>query len=88
MKTENKYFSSSSFYLAAFLNAKGLELINIDKPESSSRAQFIFIDTPERESLVQAFNFAKIEDPSVMVDVRQYTMATKFLKEKLYQDRT
>lgn len=88
MNGQSKYYSTSSFHLASFIYARGLELVNIDKTESSSRAQFVFADSPERELLVQAFNFAKVDDPSVMVDVRQFAMATRFLKEKLYQDRT
>lgn len=86
-KNIDKYFKTSSFYLAAFLFAKGLELVNVDKTTDSKRAYFVFVDTPIRESLVGVFNYAKEDDPEALVDARKIVQAVKTLKEKLYQDR-
>ena len=83
----NEYYKTSGFYLAAFLYTKGLELVSIDKISHPGRSNFVFVDSPERETFVQAFNFAKENDQGVMVDARQITMATKLLKEKLYQEK-
>ncbi|MCL6096287.1 MAG: DUF5659 domain-containing protein [Patescibacteria group bacterium] len=83
---DDRYFRTSSFYAAAFLFSKGLELVNIDKAELN-RSQFVFIDTPEREILLQNFNFAKEDSSEVLVDVRKFVMAIKMLKDKLYQNK-
>jgi hypothetical protein len=84
MKDE-RYFKTSSFQLALFLFVKKMELANIDRITDSKRATFVFIDCPEREDLLQAFNYGKEDDSSVMVDARKFITATKNLKEKLYQ---
>ena len=81
----DKYFKTSSFQLALFLFVKKMELANIDKITDSKRATFVFVDCPEREALLQAFNYGKEDDSSVMVDARKFIIATKSLKEKLYQ---
>lgn len=83
---DSRYFRLSSFYAAAFLFAKDQTLVNIDKVTDSRRAQFVFLDTPERELLLQNFNFAKEDSSEVMVDARKLIMAIKTLKDKLYQD--
>jgi hypothetical protein len=81
----NKYYKTSSFNLACFLASKGFELANIDKTDPR-RCIFIFIDQPEREHLVQVFNFGKENDPKVIIDVRKFITATKQIKNALYQD--
>ena len=86
-KKDNRYFRISSFYVAAFLFAKGLELVNIDKITNPKRAQFVFRDIPEREILLKNYNFAKENEPGVMIDARKFVMAIKMLKDKLYQDK-
>lgn len=83
---DNRYFQTSSFYAAAFLFAKDQTLVNIDKVTDPRRAQFVFSDSPERESLLQNFNFAKEDSPEVMVDARKFVTAIKQLKDKLYQE--
>jgi len=56
----DRYVRLTSFYAACFLFAKGLELVNIEKdPSDKKRSQFVLKDTPERELLLQNFNFAK-----------------------------
>lgn len=83
-KDTDKYFRTANFYLAAFLFAKGLELVNIDKADPK-RCVFVFADTPERGALVELFNFAKEDCAEVMVDARKLIYATKTLKDKIYQ---
>lgn len=80
----DKYFRTSNFYLAAFLFGKDVELVNIDRISNSSRSQFVFVDTPQREELVEVFNFAKEDDPKVLIDARKFIMSIKMLKDKLY----
>lgn len=82
---KNKYFKTSSFYLAVFLFAKGLELVNIGRFDPK-KCMFIFVDTPLRESLIGVFSFGKEDDPEVMVDARKFITSIKMLKEKLYQE--
>ncbi len=80
------YFRLASFYGAVFLFAKGLELVNIDRT-NPSRSQFVFIDTPERESLLQTFNFSKENSPESLIDARKFVTAIKTLKQALYQEK-
>lgn len=83
---DDRYFRISSFYAAAFLFAKGMELVNIDNLQRG-RSVFVFRDTPEREAYLQAFNFAAEDAPDSMIDARKFVMSIKMLKDKLYQQR-
>lgn len=83
---KNPKYSTSSFYPACFALAKGMHLTGIDRT-NPHRCEFVFEDSPERERLLQAFNFAPDDDPTVLVDARRLITAIKMLKEKLYQDR-
>jgi len=85
-ETNNQYFFSSNFYLSIFLTLKNLRLVDIDRT-NPQRAQFIFIDIPEREALVRQYNFAERNSPEVMVDAREFEQAIKSLKDRLYQER-
>lgn len=83
---DEKHYSTSNFYSAVFLYVKGLQLIDIDK-SNPQRAQFVFIDSQERENLIRQFNFSEKDSPDVMVDAREFEMAIKTLKDRLYQER-
>lgn len=86
-KRDDRYFRISSFYAAAFLFAKGLELVNVDKITDPKRAQFVFRDTPERKLFLDGYNFGKEDAPEAIVDARKFVTAIKMLKDKLYQDK-
>jgi hypothetical protein len=83
-KNKNLY-KTTSFYAAAFLCAKGLKLIGIDKPLDSKKACFVFEDSPKRADLLESFNFGEESNPKVIVDARKFIGAIKTLKDKLYQ---
>jgi hypothetical protein len=84
---DDRYFRLQSFYQAAFLFAKGMELANVDRVSNSQRATFVFVDSPEREDLMQSFSYGKEDDPATLVDARKLITAIRTLKEKLYQDK-
>lgn len=86
LNKDSRYFRLSSFYLAAFLFTKGLVLVNIDRTNDPKRAEFVFIDTPEREILINSFSFSREDSPEVTIDARKFVLAIKTLKEKLYQN--
>ena len=86
MKDENRYFRTTNFNLASFLFAKGIELANIDRLDNQKRATFVFVENPQIEELVHAFDYAKENEEIVMVDARKIIHASKMLKEKLYQN--
>lgn len=71
-------FNCSDLYVAAFLLANGLELIDVDKTDRK-RAVFIFADTEDRESLLAAF-WSK----QATVEPRAFVAAIKEVKERLY----
>lgn len=81
----NEHFATSNFYLAVYLHVKGLQLTDIDR-STPRRSQFVFVDSPQRAHLVKRFTFAEKNSPDVMVDAREYEIAMKILKNKLYQD--
>lgn len=83
---KDSYFRLQSFYQAAFLFSKGMELTSIDRISNSRRATFVFIDSPDREDLLQSFSYGKEDDPLALVDARKLITAIRTLKEKLYQD--
>lgn len=83
---DNKHFRLQSFYLAAFLLAKGMELVSIDKEKNPRRATFVFLDLPDREAYVATYNYCKEDAPDTRVDARKLVAAIKTLKEKLYLD--
>jgi len=85
-QNDQRYFRLTSFYAAAFLFARGMELVNIDR-SNPKRSQFVFRDTPERELWIKNFNFGREDSLEVMIDARKFVMAIKMLKEKLYQDQ-
>lgn len=85
-KPDERYFRLTSFYVAAFLFANGIELVNIDRSDPT-RSQFVFKDSPEREALLQSFNFAPDNSPDASIDARKFVMAIKMLKDKLYQGK-
>lgn len=80
---DNQYFHLANFYIACFLFSKGLELVDIDRTDPR-RSQFVFLDTSERKTLIQNYNFSKEGSPEVLIDPRKFVMAIKMLKDKLY----
>ena len=84
-RQDDRYFKTSSFYTAAYLYTKDCELINVDKTIDPKRAQFVFINNPQLDILVDIFNFAKDPEPDLLVNVRAFITAIKNLKTLLYQ---
>ena len=82
----NKNYSITNFYLAAFLLTKGLNLVGIDRT-NPQRSRFQFVKSPQWERLIEAFSFAKDNDPEVLIDARKFVTAIKSLKEKLYLNK-
>lgn len=86
MDTNKNYatWRTDSLYLSAFLLAKGLSLVTIEKL-SGRKSLFVFVDSPNRELLLNHFNFSPEGSPDCLVDAREFVSAIKSLKEKLYQ---
>lgn len=80
----NKTFSLTNFYTSCFLYCKNVRLLDIDK-SLPSRAEFVFEDDGSIETLIRNFDFAEKQSPKVMVDAREFVMAIKGLKDKLYK---
>ena len=80
----NRYFRTTNFYAACFLFSQGLELVGISK-DNPKKCEFVFVDTPERELLLSAFNFGKENSSEMMIDFRKAVISIKTLKDKLYQ---
>ena len=78
-KNDCRYYRTSDLYLAAYLYAHTLAIVNIDKT-NPKRCVFVFRDTPQRENLEKNFLFG-IEAP---VDAILYAQAIRDLKEKIH----
>lgn len=80
--TNTKTYNCSDLYAAAFLIAKGAELIDVDKTDRK-RVVFVFSDTDTegRESLLAAF-WSK----QASIEPRSFIAAIKEAKERLYSD--
>lgn len=83
---DDRYFRISSLYPAAFLFAKGMELVSVDKITNPRKAQFVFRNHPNCENWINAFHFGKEDSSEVMVDGRKFTNSIKALKDQLYQE--
>jgi len=87
LNNDDRYFRLSNFYASVFLLAKDQTLVNIERLATDpKRSQFVFLDSPERELLLQNFNFAKENSPEVMVDARKFVTVIKQLKNSLYSE--
>lgn len=83
-KKDDRYYRTSGMYLAAFLFANGIELAGIDRNDPN-RAKFVFVDDPQREALVHAFNFGPENSTSVLLDARKMITAIRNMKQVLRQ---
>lgn len=73
-------FTTSDFYAAAFLMAKGYTLLGINKADSR-RFRFIFTDEPYRPQLVSGYFAGLVE-----VNAKAFVTAIKELKSLMYND--
>ncbi|HEX3033937.1 MAG TPA: DUF5659 domain-containing protein [Thermodesulfobacteriota bacterium] len=78
-KKDYRYYRTTNIYLAAYLYAHNLQLVNVDKA-NPKRCVFVFRDTPERESLESRFLFGK----GATVDAVLYAQAIRELKTKIH----
>lgn len=81
----DKKFTTSNFYLSAFLLVKGFELLSVNDT-GSRRSDFVFADLPEIRTMAGHFFYARENSQEIMVDVRLLSTAIRNLKEKLYQN--
>ena len=73
-------FTTSDFYAAAFLVAKGYKLLGINKADSR-RFRFIFTDESYRAQLVSGYFAGLVE-----VNAKAFVTAIKELKSLMYND--
>ena len=79
---QNKYYKTNSFYLAAFISAKGVALIDVEK--NFNRVNFIFPGSEEVNNLVRVFNFGNEDDRKLLVNFKKVQTAIKQLKSLIY----
>lgn len=81
MQDENATYTTSDFYIAAYLRASEiLPFIGINKTDPR-RFRFTFSDSNARKQLVDDFFAGR-----AMVDARQFIAAIKELKSLMYSD--
>ncbi len=77
-KKDYRYYRTSNFYLAAYLYAHNLSVVNVDKT-NPNKCVFVFEDSPEREDLEWNFLYGK----EALVDAKLYAQAIRDLKTKI-----
>lgn len=78
--SDERYYYTPHFYLAAYVYAHGMELVNVDR-DSLGKPIFVFRDRTEREELVHEFKYG----PEALVDARKFTLAISDLRERVKQ---
>jgi len=81
MKNENK-FVTSEYYLAVTLLALKEELVDIEKGHNSSRAVFIFKNSPTLNKNIEDFRRGNL-----LVEPQTLFLQHKLLKSRLYSNR-
>lgn len=76
MSGEAKTYGTTDLYVGAFLKARGIKLIDVDK--SGRRITFLFEDTPEVKKLLREFYNDGI------VRINEFQHAIKDLKSITY----
>lgn len=79
----DRYFRSSSFPLAAFLCAKGEQIIDINLVDATGKKEFIFVKTSTLEELIYKYKFGSKDDPNIFVSVHAYEYARRELLDRL-----
>ena len=74
---DDRYYRTRSFYLAAYLFAYGLWLVNVYEA-ARGEGVFVFEDTAQRETLVDEFLYG----PKPTVDARKFAAAVRELRHQ------
>ena len=75
---DDRYYTTSDLYLAAYLYAHGFWLINVHS-DSPGKAQFVFRNGAEREVFVHEFRHG----PEALVDARVFVFVVEDLKRRV-----
>lgn len=74
--SENETYATNDFYLSAFLKAKGLKIIRLER--NKGHTTFVFRNRDNRKKLVEEFY------ANASVEVNVYTHAIRDLKAMIY----
>ena len=73
--SDGRYYHAYYLYVAAYLYAHGLELVNVER-YAPEKYVFVFRDAPEREELARQFEYG----PQALIDARNLVTALEELK--------
>lgn len=82
-KDEDRYYRTPNLSLAIFLFANHQQVAGINETDNSSEKQFAFIQEESLDELVHSYRFGANNDPNLMVNVRLYEDARRFLLDRL-----
>lgn len=82
--TDDRYYRTAHFGLAALLLTKDQVLVNADKT-NPKKVIFVFRNTPELEEIYRDYNFGPPKSSNTQVDVRKYEVAMDTLKRVIYE---
>ena len=80
MNNDYKKFYTSDFYLACYIYANKIKLLDIDKT-NPQRASFIFKDSQQRKEIAEEYIFNNGQ-----IEPKAFTSAIKELKQLLYSN--
>lgn len=82
----NRMFRTPYTNVAAFLCAKGFELLYVEPYGYPEGPCFLFNASPEIYSLVKKFNSTKEGLAELLIDVRKFLAAIELVNEKFHQE--
>jgi hypothetical protein len=78
----NINYKTRTLDLAAFLSAKNIQLVDIER--DGKQCEFIFLESERLHELVRSFLYEEEDGEQTQVDARKLLSALKDLKLKMY----
>ena len=82
-RDEDRYYRTTNLSLAIYLFAHHQQVAGINDTDDSGEKQFAFVREEQLDQLVQSYRFGPNSDPNLMVNVRLYEEARRFLLDRL-----
>ena len=83
VRTDERYFRSTSLPLATFLFAKGEKIAGVSPTDNPSKKEFVFASNNRLDELVDAYKFGERHAEDLLVPVHVYENARNELLDRL-----
>jgi len=83
MRSDERYFKTTSLGLSVYLYAKNQQIAGIDDVSGLGKKEIVFVLSPYLERLVELYKFGDRTDPDLLVPVHLYERARNELLDRL-----